>query len=157
MYNAQAFFIHLHCIINMWSGFLFAFSLSPNLSLIVMPSGTFICQKRKGLIGILKVIQLKQCGVDSDFFLPKANLSVHELFKTIYCQLCYEAFIHTGGYFYCKLVHINFYDANFLYMYCYVLSHFPNLTRTDWIQIIERFLGGWGCWFDRKFISVTLV
>ena len=30
-----------------------------------------------------------------------------------------------------KLVHINFYDANFLYMYCYVSSHFPNLTRSD--------------------------
>lgn len=85
----------------MCSGFLSAFSLSPNLSLIVMPSGTFICQKRKGLKGILKVIQLKQCGVNSDFFLPKANLSLHELFKTIYCQLCYEAFIQTGRYFYC--------------------------------------------------------
>ena len=87
----------------------------------------------------LDVIQLKQCGVDSDFFLPKANLSLHELFKTIYCQLCYEAFIQRGRYFHCilstkcvhKLVYINFYDANFLYMYCHVSSHFPNVTRSD--------------------------
>lgn len=54
-------------------------------------------------------------------------------------------------------VYMNFYDANFLYMQCYVSSHFPNLTRTDWSQITERFLGGRGCWFDRLFISVTLV
>ena len=30
-----------------------------------------------------------------------------------------------------KLLYIKFYDANFLYMDCYVSSHFPNLTRSD--------------------------
>ena len=99
----------------------------------------FYLSKKKRIDRHLKVIQLKQCGVDSDFFLPKENLSVHELFKTIYCQLCYEAFLFREEDSFIasstkcvhKLVYINFYDANFLYMYCYVSSHFPNLTRSD--------------------------